>query len=252
MTMDAMARTMTMKNISIETLDWDHIGADLDKEGYALLPRFLDAAQAKALAALASEAGAQGQCLSLERLELGRGDVWRLPQPLPDPIAAWRVAFYEQLVPIANRWADIMGTDFRYPATLEEFLRENREVGQTGQLTALSYLREGDYLALHQNTQGKRVFPLQLVILLCEPDIDFTGGEFVMTEQRPRMQSRPMVLPLRQGDAALITVAHRPFKGSKGYYRVNLKHAISRVRSGERVGIELLFHDAQHGLIGVG
>src|ERR1700688_225749 len=135
-----MAQTMKMKNISIEKLDWDRIGAELDKEGYALLPKLLDAAQAKALAALASEAAAQGQWLSLERLELGRGDVWRLPQPLPDPIAAWRVAFYKQLVPIANRWADIMGTDVRYPATLEDFLRENREVGQTGQLTALNFL----------------------------------------------------------------------------------------------------------------
>ena len=240
-----------MNPISIEKLDWDRIGADLDKEGYALLPKLLDATQAKALAALASEAHAQGQCASLERLELGRGDVWRLPQPLPDPIAAWRVAFYKQLAPIANRWAEILDTDSRYPATLEDFLRESREVGQTGQLTTVSYLRKGDYLALHQSTQGKRVFPLQLVILLCEPDSDFTGGEFVMTEQRPRMQSRPMVLPLRQGDAALITVAHRPHKGSKGYYRVNLKHAISRVRGGERIGIELLFHDAVQGLIGV-
>jgi len=156
------------------------------------------------------------------------------------------------LAPIANHWAELLGKDSYYPSTLDGFLRGNHEASQIESLATASCLQEGDYQALHQHAEGKHVFPLQLVVLLSDPGTDFTGGEFVMTEQRPRMQSRPMVLPLRQGDAALITVAHRPHKGSNGYYRVNLKHAISRVHSGERIGVELLFHDDTQEQIHVG
>ena len=134
-----------------------------------------------------------------------------------------------------------------YPDTLDAFLVQNRQARQVRPQSSLSRLREGDYQPLHQRSDGRRVFPLQLAALLSEPDKDFSGGEFVMTEQRPRMQSRPIVLPLRKGDLAIITVAQRPHKGTKGYYRVNLRHAISRVRSGERIGLDLVLHDADQG-----
>ncbi|WP_408164310.1 2OG-Fe(II) oxygenase [Caballeronia jiangsuensis] len=137
-----------------------------------------------------------------------------------------------------------MDVEYRYPAELEEFLRLNRTAGQVQQLSHLNRLGAGDYLALHQSSEGDHVFPLQVVALLSEPGKDFHGGEFVLTEQRPRMQSRPMVLPLGLGDMAIISTAHKPFRGTKGFYRVNLKHAISRVHRGERVGVALSFHDA--------
>lgn len=229
-----------MTKSTIADLDWPRITAELDKEGYALLPRLLDTEQARTLAATAREVGAKSLRQSLDMLELGRGVLWRPSGPLPDPFAAWRKAFYELLVPIARRWNDTMGIASSYPARLGDVRPGNRSHA------TFTRLREGDYQALHQSAEGTGVFPLQLVILLSEPGTDFTGGEFVMTEQRPRMQSRPMVLPLRLGDAALATVAHRPVKGIQGHYRVNLKHAVSRVRSGERLGLELLFRDDQH------
>ncbi|PRC94409.1 2OG-Fe(II) oxygenase [Solimicrobium silvestre] len=234
------------EKLAIAELDWPRITSDLDKEGYALLPQLLNSVQVKALTTLVRDVDSRERWQSLANLDLGRGNIARLSTPLPDLLDAWREALYRQLAPIAHRWAEILGADCHYPDTLISYLRANHEAGQTDSLTTASCLREGDFQALHQHAEDKYIFPLQLVILLSDPDTDFTGGEFVMTEQRPRMQSRPMVLPLQQGDAALITVAHRPHLGSKGYYRVNLKHAISRVRGGERIGIELLFHnDAQ-------
>lgn len=232
-----------MKENSIAGLDWPTIIAGLDREGYALLPNFLDAEQARALAASVRIAAAGGAQLSLDSFEPERDTVWRLVGSLPAPLAAWQDVFYESLAPLANRWNDALGIAERFPLALQDFRRENGEAGNGRPQTILSRLVEGDFQALHQNSGGTRDFPLQLVILLSEPGTDFTGGEFVMTEQRPRMQSRPMVLPMRCGDAAIITVAQKPFKGATGYYRVRLKHAVSRVRSGERLGLELLFHD---------
>ncbi len=156
----------------------------------------------------------------------------------------WRSAFYRHLASIANRWHEVLSVEYRYPAKLDDFLKRNRRAGQVRPQSHLNWLGAEDYLALHQRGGGEHVFPLQVVALLSEPGGDFEGAEFVMTEQRPRMQSRPMVLPLKRADAAIICTAERPFKGSRGYYRVNLKHAVSRVRSGERVGLELSFHDA--------
>src|SRR5690606_33721505 len=157
---------------------------------------------------------------------------------------AWRTVFYRHLAPIANRWQESLGADYRYPDRLEAFLQRNREAGQAQPLSRLDRLVQGDYLALHQCTDGAHVFPLQLVLLLSEPGEAFTGGEFVMTEQRPRMQSRPMVVPLGIGDAAVIATAGRPVRGGRTCYRVNLRHAISRVHHGERIGVELSFHDS--------
>lgn len=207
-----------------------------------MLPGLLDHAQCRSLATLVDQP-AVTDCITLDATDNGRGELFFPAQPLPEPLAGLRTAFYRRLAPTANRWNEMLGSDERYPAELKDFQRRCRDAGQSRPLSAISRLREADYQTLHHNADGDRIFPLQLILLLSEPGRDFTGGEFVMTEQRPRMQSRPIVLPLQQGDAAIIPVAHRPCKGSNGHYRVHLKHAISRVRSGERVGVDLLFHD---------
>ncbi|KGD89207.1 prolyl 4-hydroxylase [Achromobacter sp. RTa] len=225
----------------IDGLDWAGIAAQLDAEGYALLPQWLMPEQARALGRHAAAL----ERASLARGGLGQGDLHYFPADLPAPLAAWRADLYRRLAPISNRWSERLGSGYRYPGELEPFLRRGRQAGQTHALTHLSQLRGDDYVALHQRNEGAHVFALQLVALLAEPGLDFTGGEFVMTEQRPRMQSRPIVLPLRLGDAALIATAHRPVRGASGAdYRVNLKHAISRVLGGTRIGLELSFHDA--------
>jgi len=167
----------------------------------------------------------------------------RFADNLPAFLADWQSAFYRNLVPIANQWNEKLGIEYRYPTMLEEFMRRNREAGQTRPLSHIVRLRAGEDLSLQQWNEGKHVFPLQVVALLDEPGKDFQGGEFVMTERRPRMQSRPMVLPLRAGDVAVICATSRPLRGSRGYYRADLKHAVSRVRDGERVGLELLLHN---------
>lgn len=227
----------------IDRLDWPGIAAQLDAEGYAVLPGLLTREQARALGQRAGRAEGVRQ-ESLAASGLGQGDLFYFAERLPLSLAAWQEALYHHLAPIANRWNTALDVAYRYPAGLPEFLERMHQAGQRRRQSNLSRLGEDDYLALHQRIDGEHVFPLQWVALLSEPGKDFTGGEFVMTEQRPRMQSRPMVLPLKLGDAAIITTAQRPFKGSEGYYRVNLKHAISRVRGGERLGLELSFHDA--------
>jgi len=228
-------------DVVIDGLDWPGIAAQLDAEGYALLPQWLTPDQARSLGRHAAAL----ERASLAHAGLGQGSLHYFPADLPAPLAAWRSDLYRRLAPIANRWSDRLGSAYRYPGELAPFLRSGRQAGQAHALTHLCQLREDDYVALHQRNEGAHVFPLQLVALLAEPGRDFTGGEFVMTEQRPRMQSRPMVLPLRLGDAALIATAHRPVRGASGAdYRVSLKHAISRVLGGSRIGLELSFHNA--------
>ncbi|WP_193090754.1 2OG-Fe(II) oxygenase, partial [Advenella sp. FME57] len=163
---------------------------------------------------------------------------------LPEVLAVLRKQLYRHLAPIANRWNEVLEIGYRYPDTLDSFLQANHDADQNRQLSHLHRLQESDYIALHQRNDGQLVFPLQAVLLLSEPGQDFRGGELVMTEQRPRMQSRPLVLSLQQGDIAIMSTGQRPFKGSHGFYRVNMKHAISRVRSGQRIGLELFFHHA--------
>lgn len=224
---------------AIDLLDWTAIAAQLDAEGYALLPQWLAPEQARTLGRLT--AVLRGEPAGGEP---GQASRHGFAAGLPDALAAWRAALYRRLAPIANRWSERLDSAYRYPAELEEFLRRGRQAGQAQALSHLNLLRADGCVPLHQRGDGAHVFPLQCVALLSEPGADFTGGEFVMTEQRPRMQSRPMVLPLRLGDAALIATSRRPVRGAGGDYRVNLKHAISRVRGGERIGLELYFHDA--------
>ena len=234
---------MTTTDTSVARLDWAGIAAQLDAEGHALLPGFFDVAGVRELARLAAQA--DGVRVSLAASQLGSGELIHFTAALPALLENLRAALYPQLAVIANRWNGILGLPACYPAQLQDFLQHNRAAGQVRSLSHLSRLGVDDHIALHQRNGDEVVFPLQLVALLSAPGTDFSGGEFVMTEQRPRMQSRPIVLPLAQGDAAIIATAERPFRGSKGYYRVNLKHAVSRVRQGERMGLELSFHDAR-------
>lgn len=234
---------MTEISMSGNAPDWTEAGAQLDSDGYALLPGVLAPYEARELARRITADGIARR-VSLESLELGRGEIGRFDARLPESLASWRAALYRHLAPIANRWNEMLGVPYRYPPELGAFLQRNSEAGQDKALCHLNRLGVDDYLALHQSRDGEHVFPMQVVVLLSAPGEDFMGGEFVLTEQRPRMQSRPMVLPLALGDAAIISTAQRPFSGTKGYYRVNLKHAISRVRDGERLGVELSFHHA--------
>lgn len=222
--------------------DWQAIEAGLDLEGQALLRGMLSAHECDALIALDASDKAFGYVGSLDALLFEAGGLQYFAE-LPS-FQELRSRLYEKLAPIANRWNKTMGLAARYPARLDQLLQMCHKAGQRRRQSALSRLRKGDHQALRQSAEGDCVFPLQAVVLLGQPGRDFTGGELVMTEQRPRMQTRPMVVPLQKGDMTVFAVHHRPFKGTKGYYRANLRHAVSRVRTGERLAIELLFHDA--------
>lgn len=246
--------SMTAFTQQIDHLDWAHIAADLDSEGCALLPGLLSAAQVRDLtrqlncpindsrSEQISDQTLRG--MALVRGELGHGQIYFFKNTLPRVLAVLRTQLYRHLAPIANRWNEVLDLAYRYPGTLERFVQSNHDAGQNQQLSHLHQLQESDYICLHQHNHGDLVFPLQVALLLSEPEQDFRGGELVMTEQRPRMQSRPLVLSLRPGDVALMSTGHRPIKGNKGFYRVNMKHAISRVRGGQRSGLELFFHHA--------
>ena len=228
----------------IDGIDWQRVEADLDAEGSAPIEGLLAPAECAALAALYPRDAAFRSRVVMARHGFGRGEYRYFAYPLPALVAALRSGVYPRLAPIANRWHAAMGMGTRFPAAHAEFIARCHASGQTRPTPLLLQYGAGDYNCLHQDLYGEHVFPLQLVILLSEPGRDFEGGEFVMTEQRPRMQSRPVVLPLSQGDAALIAVHHRPVQGARGTYRVNLRHGVSRVRTGHRHTLGIIFHDA--------
>lgn len=229
----------------VAAIGWREAGESLGSCGWAPLGRLLTASECKQLAELYDAGECFRSTVVMARHGFGRGEYKYFAYPLPDLVAALRPALYAGLAPIADGWNEAMGIDVRYPATHAGFLKRCHGAGQTRPTPLLLQYGEGDYNCLHQDLYGEHVFPLQVVILLSEPGDDFTGGEFVLTEQRPRMQSRAEVVPLRRGDAAVFAVHHRPVRGTRGTYRVNLRHGVSRLRSGRRYTAGIIFHDAK-------
>jgi hypothetical protein len=228
----------------LRAYDWTDVGAHLDANGWAMLDGMLSAEECRALAGLYEGGGRFRSHVVMARHGFGRGEYKYFAYPLPELVADLRTAIYPRLAPIADRWNEAMGIDVRYPVEHAEFIARCHAAGQTRPTPLLLQYGEGDFNALHQDLYGDHVFPFQVVFLLSEPGTDFTGGEFVLTEQRPRMQSRAEVVPLRRGDAAIFAVHHRPVQGARGVYRVNLRHGVSRLRSGHRHTTGIIFHDA--------
>jgi uncharacterized protein len=228
----------------VSAVEWEAVFQDLDSSGSAVLADLLAPDECRALAGLYSEDHIFRSRVVMARHGFGRGEYKYFQYPLPEPIDRLRTSLYEQLAPFASRWNEAIGSDVRYPAEHAEFLARCHAAGQNKPTQLLLQYESGDYNCLHQDLYGEHVFPLQVAILLSEPGHDFTGGEFVMTEQRPRMQSRAEVVPLTQGDAVVFAVHHRPVQGTRGVYRVNLKHGVSRIRSGHRHTLGIIFHDA--------
>ena len=227
-----------------QALDWGRAEQDLDARGNAVLAGLLRPEECRALADLYLVDSVFRSRIVMARHGFGRGEYKYFSYPLPEVIAALRTALYPELAPLANRWNKAMGVDVRYPAEHSDFIDRCHEAGQLKPTPLLLQYGVDDYNCLHQDLYGEHVFPLQVAVLLSEPGRDFTGGEFVMTEQRPRMQSRAEVVPLRQGDAVVFAVHHRPVQGTRGVYRVNLRHGVSRIRSGHRHTMGIIFHDA--------
>ena len=229
----------------VAQLDWMRVERDLDASGCSRLERLLDPAECEQLAALYSDEPAFRSRVGMSRHGFGRGEYKYFAYPLPMPVAKLRTDIYPRLVPIANRWNTQLGSDIRYPAEHQAFLDRCHRANQTRPTPLLLKYGAGDYNCLHQDLYGENVFPLQVAILLSRPNEDFVGGEFVLTEQRPRMQSRVEVVPLEQGDAVVFAVQHRPVQGTRGTYRVNMRHGVSRIRSGMRHTLGVVFHDAE-------
>ena len=228
----------------VAALDWPRIEAELDDAGCALAGPLLDAQTCAALRALYPEEAPFRSRVVMGRHGFGRGEYKYYAYPLPGPVAALRTGLYERLVPLANRWMAAGGSELRYPAEHAAFLDRCHRAGQAKPTPLLLKYGPGDYNCLHQDLYGETVFPLQVAILLSRPGDDFSGGEFVLTEQRPRMQSRAEVVPLRQGEGVIFAVHTRPVQGQRGTYRVNMRHGVSRLRSGERYTTGIIFHDA--------
>ena len=229
----------------VDTADWTQATGDLDAQGCAVLKGLLSPDECRQLVSLYPDDSNFRSRVVMGRHGFGRGEYKYFSYPLPALIAGLRPALYAKLRDVANRWNEAMGIDIRYPENHDTFLKRCHAAGQTRPTPLLLQYGAGDYNCLHQDLYGEHVFPLQVAILLSEPGRDFSGGEFVLTEQRPRMQSRPEVVPLAQGDAVAFAVHVRPVQGTRGFYRVNLRHGVSRIRSGHRHTVGVIFHDAK-------
>ncbi len=227
-----------------DALDWPAIARDLDAYGCAVVPKLVSPAGCDQLAALYGQDALFRSRIDMRRHGFGSGEYKYFAYPLPDVVEALRGALYPHLAAVANRWNAAMGIDIDYPANHADYLARCHRAGQLRPTPLLLRYEAGDYNCLHQDLYGDNVFPLQVAILLSEPGKDFSGGEFVMTEQRPRMQSRAEVVALGKGDAVVFAVHQRPVQGTRGTYRVTLRHGVSRLRSGHRQTLGIIFHDA--------
>jgi hypothetical protein len=230
--------------MTIPALDWPRIGEELDAHGSAVARGVLSPDECEGLASLYDSDAPFRSRIVMARHGFGRGEYKYFAYPLPELIEGLRGALYPSLAEIANRWNEALGIDVKYPEDHSAFLDRCHRAGQTRPTPLLLRYTEGDYNCLHQDLYGEHVFPLQVAFLLSAPGRDFTGGEFLLTEQRPRMQTRAEVVSLAQGDAVIFPVHHRPVRGTRGIYRVNMRHGVSRVRSGRRHTVGIIFHDA--------
>ena len=228
----------------VKAIDWKVVAHNLDAQGSAVVERLISPEECAALAALYRNDGLFRSRVVMAKHGFGRGEYKYFAYPLPGLIANLRTTLYPELAAVANRWNSEMGIDVRFPDEHAKFIKHCHAADQRRPTPLLLQYGPGDYNCLHQDLYGEHVFPLQLTILLSDPERDFTGGEFVLTEQRPRMQSKAEVVPLRKGDAVIFAVRHRPVRGTRGVYRVNLRHGVSRIRSGRRHTAGIIFHDA--------
>ena len=225
--------------------DWDALANELDSHGCAVMAKLLTSDECAEIAGLYPREDHFRSHIHMARHGFGKGEYRYFKYPLPDLLGGLRTALYPRLAKVANDWNERMGLAQRYPAQHAEFLKLCHDAGQTRPTPLLLQYGPGDFNCLHQDLYGELAFPIQVAILLSEPGRDFTGGEFVLTEQRPRMQSRAEVVPFRQGDAVAFAVHNRPVRGTKGTYRVNLRHGVSRLRTGHRHTVGIIFHDAK-------
>jgi len=238
-------RTLGEGGARIASLDWARIAADLDAHGCAVIGPLLGADDCADLAACYDDDTLFRSRIVMARHGFGRGEYKYFAYPLPDAVAGLRTALYSPLAQIANRWAAQLGVAQRYPDDHAAYLARCHAAGQAKPTPLLLRYGEGDYNCLHQDLYGEHVFPLQATLLLSRPGEDFSGGEFLLTEQRPRMQSRAEVVPLAQGEVVVFPVHHRPVAGTRGTYRVNMRHGVSRLRAGRRHTLGIILHDAR-------
>ncbi len=235
---------MTSLAQRINDFDWPEIEASLDRQGYATLPGLLARRECEGVAALYDDDSQFRSRVVMERHAFGLGEYKYLRYPLPALVKALRQACYPHLAPVANRWRQVLGETGRFPGTLDAYLRDCHAAGQTRPTPLILQYEAGGYNCLHQDLYGERVFPLQMTVLLSAPRRDFTGGEFLLVEQRPRAQSKGEVVPLAQGDAVVFAVNNRPAQGKRGPYRVRMRHGVSRILTGHRSTLGIIFHDA--------
>lgn len=228
----------------VDAIDWARVEADLDTDGWARIPSLLSPPESRAFAELYSNDAFFRSRVAMARHGFGRGEYKYFAYPLPQTVQQLRAAFYPRLRVVANRWNEAMGLAARFPEAHHDFLLRCHGAGQTRPTPLLLQYGEGDYNCLHQDLYGEHVFPLQVALLLAAPGVDFSGGEFVLTEQRPRMQSKVAVVPLSEGDAVIFAVHHRPVRGVRGFHRVNMRHGVSRIHAGHRHTLGVIFHDA--------